>query len=112
MELTELVNTSKLVKAILETDKQARNSDSYLYHKVLEYVARSKNIDTRAINVHDFWIHWYQFFPNTETVRRTRQKVQQEFPELAATDKVGAMRKENEAVFKAFAIGGVDRANW
>ena len=106
--MNELFTTAKLVKAILETDKKARNSDTYLYSKVVEYVAMQKNIDTRKINVVDFWNHWYQFFPNTETVRRSRQKIQQDFPELSATDKVCAMRTENEAAFKSFALGGAD----
>ena len=97
------MKVNQIVKSIMEDDKQARNSDSYLYHKVLECVALEKGIDTKQINVHDFWAEWYQMFPNTETVRRTRQKIQATHPHLAACGRVGAMREVNEQEFRAYA---------
>ena len=101
--MNDLPTTTKLVKAILEQDEKARNSDSYLYHRVLECVAKAKGIDTKAINVHDFWLHWGGVFPNTETVRRSRQKLQATYPELAACDKVNGMRMVEETNFRQYA---------
>ena len=103
--MNDLKTTTKLVKAILEQDEKARNSDSYLYHKVLESVALEKGIDTKQINMHDFWVEWYWLFPNTETVRRTRQKIQATHPHLAACGRVGAMREVNEQEFRSYAKG-------
>ena len=40
--MLDLKNTTALVKSILEQDKQCRNSDSYLYLKVLSAVAKQK----------------------------------------------------------------------
>ena len=39
----ELKNTKTIVKAILEEDYRARNSDSYLYFKVLEFIKYTIN---------------------------------------------------------------------
>ena len=41
--------------------------------------------------------------PSFETVRRTRQKVQQTFPELAGTERVEAMRTAKEEDYKKYA---------
>jgi len=107
--MEDLKTTAKLVKAILEDNVQARNSDSYLYLKVLDYIADQNNIVLAAMPVPYFLTNMNDLpFPGFETVRRTRQKVQAAFPELAASDKVADMRKENEAIFKAYALSGDD----
>jgi len=41
--------------------------------------------------------------PAFETVRRSRQKVQATYPDLAATGVVGAFRARNEKVYREFA---------
>ena len=93
-----LIPTTKLVKVILEQDKRARNSD-----KVIEYVAEAKGIDTRNINIRDFWLQWYWMFPNVETVRRSRQKIQRLYPELRASQRTKVLRAEQERRFRAYA---------
>ena len=108
--MNELKNTTKLVKAILEEDKQARNSDSHLYLKVLEVIAVHHGYNLKKISVYDFLEYRasdYPFFPGFETVRRTRQKVQQHHPDLAACDKVKGMRMINETEFRQYARGDV-----
>lgn len=50
-------------------------------------------------------------FVGFETVRRTRQKVQATYPELAACDKVAAGRMENEKVFRGYALGHLEGDN-
>ena len=42
--MNDLIPTTKLVKVILEQDKRARNSDNYLYYKVIEYVAEARGL--------------------------------------------------------------------
>ena len=45
--------------------------------------------------------------PAFETVRRTRQKIQQEYPELASAEAVQGFRAAREEAFRGFALGQV-----
>lgn len=99
-----LYQTNKIVKAILVEEEKARNSDSYLYLKVLYRVGQMKGIDVNAMSVPKFLLHRNELgFPCFETVRRSRQKIQSEHPELAACDDVEAQRIINERVFRDYA---------
>lgn len=103
---TELRTTTALVKAILQEDKQARNSDSFLYFKVLKRVGYERNINIDAMSVSSFLLHMKDYeFPAFETVRRTRQKLQAEFPELSGIREVQKHREANEAAFREYARG-------
>jgi hypothetical protein len=102
--MNDLQNTTQLVKAILEEDKQARNSDSFLYLKVLEHISRKEGFAINHMTVPYFLENMKEYgFPGFETVRRTRQKVQQHHPELAACDKVKGMRMIEETEFRQYA---------
>ena len=103
---TELINTTRIVKKLLEDDPKTRNSDSYLYLKVLGVVEKEKNITVNHVTVKTFlanMIFWG--FPPFESVRRARQKLQRANPELAAIPAVQAARNENEVVVKEYAVG-------
>lgn len=105
---TELKNTKALVKAILEEDERARNSDSFLYLQVLIRLGEGKGLDRVLHYVSIFLLHMAEWgFPPFESVRRARQKLQAEFPELSANKKVAAHRAENEQAFRQFAREGV-----
>ena len=106
--MNELKTVTKLVKAILEDDKQARNSDSFLYLKVLEHISEEEGYGLQHMTVPFFLENMGAYgFPGFETVRRTRQKVQQHHPELAACDKVKGMRMINETEFRQYSRGEV-----
>jgi hypothetical protein len=106
--MNDLQNTTQLVKAILEEDKQARNSDSFLYLKVLEHISQKEGFAINHMTVPYFLENMKEYgFPGFETVRRTRQKVQQHHPELAACDKVKGMRMIEETAFRQYARGEV-----
>ena len=106
--MTDIKNTTELVKAILEQDKQCRSSDSFLYLKVLSTVAKQKNITLDFMTVPDFLVHHHgKHFPPFESVRRARQKIQAAHPDLAACETVQDRRAENEAAYRAFARGEV-----
>lgn len=106
--MKDLKNTTALVKSILEQDKQCRNSDSFLYLKVLSAAAKQKGIDLEKMTVPYFLLNLHGAgFPGFETVRRTRQKLQQHHPELAACERVEGFRAENEQEFRAYARGEV-----
>ena len=106
--MNDLKTTTQLVKAILEQDERTRNSDSFLYLKVLEYIAGQKGINLWGISIPVFLISMKdQGFPPFESVRRSRQKIQATFPELAACDKVKGMRMVNESEFRHYARGDI-----
>lgn len=98
----ELKNTSDIVKVILQKYPDARNSDDFLYLKVCEYV-----------NARDSLRPFWQViknrkeygFPPFESVRRSRQKIQSTYPELASSKVIEAQRKQNEKIYEAFASG-------
>ncbi len=103
----QLNNTKTLVQTLLETDRKARSSDSYLYLRVLRIVAISKGIDLNSLTVPDFLENMREMgFPCFETVRRNRQRLQAENPSLAADKFTAEKRTENETVYNAFAKEG------
>ena len=74
--MNDLKNTTKIVKAILEEDEQARNSDSFLYLKVLDVYGEKNGIDIKSMSITTFLLHLREFgFPGFETVRRSRQPI-------------------------------------
>ena len=104
--MNNIKSTSKLVQFILETDERSRNNDGYLYCKVLDMCGRRDGISYISMPLYDFLPYVNSMrVPNSETVRRTRQKIQASFPELASAEKVAAMRAENEVEYKAYAVG-------
>ena len=106
MTMFDLKNTTALVKSILEQDKQCRNSDSFLYLKVLSVTAKQKGIDLEKMTVPHFLMNLHGAgLPPFESVRRARQKIQERNPHLAAREAVECFRAENEAEFRAYARG-------
>lgn len=101
----DLKTVTGIVKKILETDEQSRNSDSFLYFRVLEHYGNRNNIDIHNMSIPHFLLNMSQLgVPPFESVRRTRQKVQAANPWLAACDKVEAMRDANEQAYRAYAL--------
>ncbi|MGN0313578.1 MAG: hypothetical protein ACI4EG_02165 [Fusicatenibacter sp.] len=101
----ENLNTvSALVKDILEQDSKARNTDNHLYLKVLEHYSGLRGVDICAMTVPVFLKELDRHgFPGFETVRRSRQKVQATYPDLAPIEAVGKRRAKNEVVYREFA---------
>jgi hypothetical protein len=96
--------TSDLVRSILRKDKQARNSDSYLYLKVISHTADQIGVNLHGLSVPMFLLNGAEMgFVGFETVRRARQKIQQHHPELCACESVEGFRAENEAAFRDYA---------
>lgn len=83
-----------LVYEILETDVKARNSDSYLFVEIVRKTAPALVYAPLAIAMADTRI------PNYETVRRARQSVQANNPQLCADSSVEAMRALEEESYK------------
>lgn len=101
--MNNLKHTNALVKALLKQDERLRNSDSLLYLRVLSVVAERKGIDLRSVTIPRFLLELHgTAFPPFESVRRSRQKVQELHPELRPCEAVADMRKETEAEYLAF----------
>lgn len=104
--MTNLKSTASLVRTILEEDERARNSDSFLYLKVLDQIGEEKGICIDEITVPTFLLSMKELgFPAFETVRRTRQLAQEHFPELASNERVSAFRGAKELEYRAFVRG-------
>ncbi len=102
--MQDLKTTKALVTDILEQDEKARNSDSHLYFRVINTIADKHNIDLAKIPVIDFLLNLnHSPFPPFESVRRSRQKIQEKCPWLAACAEVEEFRAENEHEFREFA---------
>lgn len=102
--MNEIKNTALIVKKVLTEDEATRNSDMLLYVKVCQILNPSVATlpffyvlgNLKALNL-----------PCIETVRRTRQKIQAEYPELAGSPKIKAARKELQDDYLKFAREGV-----
>ena len=104
----ELYTTTALVKEILIQDERARNSDNFLYFRVLGVLGITKEIDIYKVPTAVFLLKMTEWgFPPFESVRRTRQKLQATFPELSADETVKDFRAENEAEVRAFAVADI-----
>lgn len=97
----ELRTAQNIVRDILETNPDTRNSDTALYLKVCE------KVNPKALDK-PFWVVLGSLkelgLPNFETVRRTRQKLQAAFPELCGYTNVEAERVLNEEAFREYAL--------
>lgn len=103
----DLKNISGVVKVILMANEKARNNDSFLYLRVLEYYGCIRGVDVRTMTVPTLLLHMEEYgLPKFETVRRARQKTQEKFPELAASKRTQEKRMEAEREFRAFALEG------
>ena len=96
----ELSAAPAIVKDILQRCPAARDCDPLLYVKVVEVLNPSvlgMNFEDVMLNLEDLGLLKF------ETVRRTRQKLQAEYPNLKPCKEVQEFRSENEEVFRRFA---------
>lgn len=95
----DIVNTEKIVRAILFTFPESRDSDDLLYSKVI------RNYGAEGYSVEEFLAHRSELnVPPFETVRRTRQKLQAAYPDLRGKRYVEKKRKELEKEYKTYAL--------
>ena len=99
----ELYTTTELVRELLTNEPQTRNSDIFLYLRVLQTIGKQRGVDINNMPVIRFFLHLSQYgFPPFESVRRSRQKLQEHNPELASNSNVEAQRELNEEAFREF----------
>ena len=96
----EIDTTNGLVKQILQKYPIARNSDDYLYVRVIKAInpkAAEKPFVEVMENLKDLGLPCY------ETVGRCRRKIQEQHPELRSDDFITRCRENNEEAFKDYA---------
>lgn len=104
--MLDFKTTTALVKFLLENHPATRNDDNFLYLLVTMELADRNGFDIYAINVPWFLMNINrEGFIGFETVRRTRQKLQQRYPYLAPSETVKGFRTANETAYRAFARG-------
>lgn len=98
--MSELRNTTKMVKYVLTKEPRTRNSDNLLWLEVIKLVNQGVLRMPMAIvlqNLKDYNL------PSIETVGRCRRKIQAAHPELRAKAAVQDYRTELEAEFREWA---------
>ena len=95
-----LYEVKALVKEVLEENEKARNSDNILY----VHIAYMLNPSVARLPFGEVMARLDGYgLPPFESVRRTRQKLQAERPDLRPCDEVELFRAENETAYKEFA---------
>ena len=99
--------TANLVWEVLLNNRAARNSDNVLYSLVCERRLKEQGLTIETISFKEGLLAQKEYnLPNFETVRRTRQKLQAQFPELSGTKTVKEAREKREKVFREYAREG------
>lgn len=98
--MSELRNTTKMVKYVLEKEPRTRNSDNLLWLEVIKLVNQGVLRMPMAIVLQS--LKDYNL-PSIETVGRCRRKLQAEFPELRASKAVEEFRSGREEAFREWA---------
>lgn len=98
-EMEQIRQVAGIVRGILEKHPDTRNSDNLLFIKVVESI----DSDLLYKPMMDVLVHAKEYgIPPFESVRRSRQKLQEKFPELRGSKEVEAGREENRQIVRDF----------
>lgn len=89
---------TKLVSEILENSRSARNDDRVLYFEVLRVLGYA-TLENQALVLK---IAKLKYFPTMETIRRIRQKLNEQHLFLPDNPYVIEMRKKREKAYRTF----------
>ena len=99
--MKRIKGTSEVVLKVLQEIPATRNSDDLLYLKVCERF----NPLVLGIGFEEVLRNRNRYgVPPFESVRRSRQRLRNQYPKLCGTDDVEAQRTLNEEIVKAYAI--------
>lgn len=98
--MTKLKTTQEKVKSVLVSHTEARDDDMKLYLYVCNYCMPT-------VGAMPFEAVMTQYrslgIPCFESVRRTRQKLQAQYPELSGTAGIKKLRAAQEQVYRQYA---------
>ena len=101
--MSELRNTTKMVKYVLEKEPRTRNSDNLLWLEVIKLVNQGVLRKPMAEVLQNLNVY---SLPSIETVGRCRRKLQAEHPELRAKKAVQECMDEREEEFRSWSKAG------
>ena len=106
MAMQEIKNTAKLVKKALINHSKARNNDNYLYYVICHDLLEDIGLNIDSISLSQALLYRKEYnLPNFETVRRARQKIQADCPELASNTVVAVERTTKEKIYREYSKG-------
>lgn len=97
--MKSLFKMEDVVRDILSWNPNTRDDDFILIYEVYKVInpqMLSKRFDEILM------LHKHYGLPSFESIRRTRQKVQQQNPNLRASEKMKDLRRINEEYYKYF----------
>lgn len=100
----KLKETKNIVESILNINPRTRDCDNLLIVEVYEHI--SPGITERPFKEVAMLGGYNDSFPTFETIRRTRQKVQEKKPHLRANKEVEGQRLVLQHKFFDFALKG------
>lgn len=105
MTIQKIESVAETVRDILELYPKTRDDDNILYYKVLKIHGDINGIDINIMSVASFLFHMKEYgFPPFETVRRARQKIQHDHPDLASSKYIQKIRKQEEDVYYNYSL--------
>ena len=105
MSAKRLQGATEVVRSILKTDPKARNDDNLLYYLVLKSYGDKNGVDIESMSIPRFLLNMREYgFPPFESVRRARQKLQHDYPELAGYKTIEEKRRKEEEVYRSYAL--------
>ena len=93
MKLTKLAN---LIYEVLETSEEARNDDDVLCFEVWNKLAPVDNIWTIPVGDFHHILKRQWKLPNEQSIRRTRRKVQEHYPETRGTKYINRKARQEK----------------
>lgn len=104
MKVKDIERVQDIVEDVLTDCRAARNSDNILYFKVYQRLLDKKGMDITKVSAGIFFLNLKQYgLPSTETIRRTRQKLQADNFDLRGDKRIAEYREENEKAFREYA---------
>ena len=98
--MEKLKRVTDVVTLVLMECPEARSNDKLLYYRVCEKMncnVMGQPFGMIYLNLEEYGL------PNPETVTRSRRKLQRQYPELSANEKVERYRMEQEEKFRKYA---------
>lgn len=104
MKFKDIKTVESLVEETLMDCRAARNSDNILCFKIYQKLLEKRGMDITKISAAMLFLNMKHYgLPSTETIRRSRQKLQATNEFLRGDKDVSKAREENEEVFKQYA---------
>ena len=105
MTIEKIESVADTVRDILELYPATRDNDNILYYYVIKEHCDINGIDIDIMSVTAFLFHMREYgFPPFETVRRARQKIQHDHPELASSKYIQKIRKQEEDAYYNYSL--------